>query len=309
MKKLVWALSGSVLLAGCVYVTTLDYLSAAGTVLGSDGRTPVQNLRVSDYNWIVTYRDGSTVSNPVRVDRTTDAEGRFRFDSQELNLRSGQGLTSCNDVCVSWSTGFENYCVVYDTYCEDYCAAWSRDSFGNEVCLDWRTSCTDTCAQYATNTYQYCDTFARDCNVTYPPRTASDIAQAYSEIRFALGSSVITSQSLNSTLASQAFQTVTTRDTQGNSTVIETWNQNDTYVTPITGSLGSNGQPLLASLTPAQQRIVDARNAGKRRPPVRAEGAQLGRIRPASRVIEHLEQLSPEQTAALEKARTASRGH
>jgi hypothetical protein len=217
----------------------LDFLSASGTTTLADGVTPASGLAISAYNWVVSYKDGSTVAYPFTQlgGFVTDGSGNFTFDSASIGLQSGTQQESCVDVCVSYSTGYEDVCTDWESESTDYCSSWSYDDYYDEdYCSSWSTDTTEYCAAWGTESYSYCSAYGQDCSWYYPSRDVSDIAQAYSEITYPVGpSSVVTTQSTYSTTPDMAFSS-TQEKGKNTVTTSQLWTQDDQFITALISS-------------------------------------------------------------------------
>jgi hypothetical protein len=273
------AMSATALSMGCDTSTTeyKDFLTAAGTVYKDDGRTPAQNLAITNYHWVTTFSDGSTVGNPFTTTAvSTDSNGKFGFNSNQLQLYSGREEESCDDICVDWETGYEDVCIDWETSCDDYCADWEIDDEGNEYCADWETSCDDYCADWETDSYDYCAEYGQDCEYYYPTRSASDIVSAYSEITYNDGASVVTTQSEETATPGTSLQKTSVKN--GDDTVVtEKWLENDSYISTIASTSAS-----VSPVQTAQRLAITAkRNAGHKRIMKHAGTPHFGRTHKA----------------------------
>jgi hypothetical protein len=247
---------------GNTTTTTRDFLNASGTVFLNDGKTAVQNLPISQYDWIINYTDGSSVdvtfdtSNAniagTNASIMTDASGNFNFQSDQLQLQSGTQVQSCTNVCVQTAVGYDDTCVDWQISYQDYCANWASGgqscspgtgstgtgstgtgstgtgSTGGscvqnpDVCTDWQTQEVSTCDSWVSQEYTYCTTYAQDCGWIYPDRDVTDIKSAYSEITYTNGTSTVQTRSDSDILAKDAASTSSKQDPNNSSNNIET---------------------------------------------------------------------------------------
>lgn len=188
-----------------------DYLNATVHVKASDGTSPVADLPVETYDWIINFTDGSQVIERFQDSRfVTGADGGFSFKSEELDLYSGREYSSCTTVCVEWTT-----------YCEEYCVEWDEDGY----CTWYETSCSD-----------YCSLYGQDCDYYYPARSVSQIESAWTEISYYLGNSLVTTPSETVATPATAFSSTSAPYSDNDTLVEKYWNQNDVFITPISGS-------------------------------------------------------------------------
>ncbi len=277
--------------------TYRDFLTAIGTVFQADGRTPLTDLAIDSYNWVITFTDGSSVSNPFVPSTqnstmwTTNATGQFTFTSDQLALTSGTQVESCTQVCLDWATGYNDVCTDWQTSSEDYCADWEVDSDGNDYCADWETSYTDYCANWGSESYLYCDLYGQDCGWIYPARAIEDIASAYSEINYTDGASTVTTQSSGTVTPANAIST--SKTTAGHDIVVDDkWTQQDNYVTNYT------------QLSASKAKIVTARNTSKMssRKILKNGIPHFGRTHAVAKVMK--DKFSVKQQAKIDAART-----
>jgi hypothetical protein len=289
-----------------------DYLSASGSVYEADGTTKVGGLGITAYDWVVSYKDGSTVAVPFDYPTSTsavadDTFGTFAFGSTELALNSGNTAQSCTDVCVQWSVGYEEVCYLWDT--EEYCADW----YGDE-CVDWDTDLY--CALPGLEPYDYCSGWGQDCEFYYPARNIHDINSAYSEITYDTGSSSsITTTSEWTTLAPDAVISETTSNTTNKhtlTTVNETWTQADEFITPFLSAASTSRAAKKTALTAARLAVVKAHNDEKfpkRQPHGLVEDKKTGKMRAPilgrshTKAKSRLGSLTAEQKLMIEIAR------
>jgi hypothetical protein len=246
----------------------VDFLKAQGTVNLADASTPAASVSINQYNWVVSFSDGSTVANPfTQPGLVTDAKGKFGFAPPQLFLTSGNQEQTCDTVCTVWDTGSEWVCTDYEQDCSDYCADWETDAYGNDYCADWETSCSYYCANGYYDAYQYCAVYAQDCGYIYPSRLVSDIKSAYSEITYDTSTGPMTSQSVNTTLPANALSSSSAASGK-NTTVTQSWTESDTYVTTLTASPTATTTAALVTATALGNRaqITAQHNAAKGMP-------------------------------------------
>jgi hypothetical protein len=281
---------------------TFDFLKVEGKVVASDGQTGIPELDIQNYRWIVSYRDGSTVSMPFDAALRTNTDGAFQFSSGELDLRSGTGRTSCNDVCVETNTTYESVCVLEDTYLYDTCTVWGTDYFGNPVCLWWETEAVTECVAWEERSYSYCSAWAEDCTTSYAGRNIDDIAYSQSEIDYRLGSSLVTTASEINPEAGYS----TLRRTEDQQSL--QWLEEALFITPVSAPDSSTAQKSsTANLTQKQREVVEERNANAVHETREVKEPRFSRTRaPSPRILfEELDTLTETQKAKLEEARNA----
>jgi hypothetical protein len=276
------------LIAGCTgdagTTDYVDYLNASGTVYQADGTTAASALPINDYTWNVTYTDGSSVAVPFTPGVSTDATGKFGFDSSQLALVSGNQAESCESVCTDTAVGYEDVCTDWEVDSEQYCADWEPSSCGSSgspgssssgstgssgggcgtYCADWETQDTTYCAASVTEEYTYCDEYGQDCGFFYPARDIKDIVSANSEITFTAGPATVTTQSEATTFAKDLGVVSNNPQTQGNTTIANaTWFQADKFVTSLTaGGVSTTAAKAYKVLTAQQIQLTAAQNAG-----------------------------------------------
>jgi hypothetical protein len=258
-----------------------DFLKATGTAYLADTKTAATSVPITDYNWIVTFSDGSTVPNHFsQPGLVTDTKGKFGFAPPQLFLTSGNQEQTCDQVCIEWDTGNEWVCTDYEQSCSDYCADWETDDNGDEYCADWETSCDTYCANGYEDFYQYCGVYGQDCGYIYPSRLVSDITSAYSEITYDTSSGPMTAQSEETTLPAMALGSSSAASGK-NTTVTQNWTESDTYVTTLTSSPATTAtvqSALVGGATEAQlqnrARLTSQRNAAKGNPVVKHLGTK-----------------------------------
>jgi hypothetical protein len=259
------------LASGCDSEDTFyyDYLKATGIVTQVDGKTAVPNIAISNYDWIVTFTDGSTIAVPFVSVGTTDTEGKFGFDSTQLDLHSGNLAESCTDVCLATATEYEDVCYNWVTeQGDEYCTGWDYDEWGDEYCTGWAYEEGETyCSSWGTESYEYCTLWGEDCEYYYPARDVSDIASAYTEITTNIGGATYTIPSSNVTLAADAYTRNSTTAPNGEDTIVDMlWTQNDVFASPLVIGVAAQQKKLEreSKLNARQKAIVQARNAAKK---------------------------------------------
>ena len=294
------ALTASSLFAACNYsdFVTYDFLKVEAQVVASDGETPIDDLSIQNYRWIVSYKDGSTVSMPFNPALKTDQDGKFQFSSGELDLQSGNGNASCTDVCVATATSYDTVCTTEDTYTYDSCLSWGSDYYGDPVCLYWETQVVSECIVWEQRPYSYCTTWAQDCAYSYPDRNIDDIAYSQSEIDYRLGSSLVTTASeLN---PSGGYSTLRRSEDQRSLQ----WLEEALFITPLESASASKSQVKKSNLTAQQREIVRARNANAEHQTREVEPKLSRTHTPATRVsYDQLQDLTASQKQKLEEAR------
>ena len=275
-----------------------DFFTAIGIVVQADGKTPVASLPITGYNWVVSFTDGSTVSNPMGPSGgvTTTADGRFTFASNQLELQSGTQVNECTTVCVDWATGSDDVCTDWETSSEDVCTDWETDNSGNDYCANWETDYTDYCANWVTESYDYCATYGQDCGFVYPSRAITDISSAHAEIVYANGASVVTTESQTSTLPAKAIQTASVVDANNNTLVTTKWVETDTFATTLTPAVLSAPRALITAAR--NSAMVSARKMSKTGTP------HFGRTHQPAAVIDSAKLLGT-QKIKLEATRTS----
>lgn len=289
-----------------------DFLQSSGSVMQSDGKTPAANLPITNYSWVTTFSDGSTVSNDVTpmAGLTTDAAGGFAVNSSQLNLRSGIQKHGCSEVCVDWQIGSEDICTDWQNETQDYCADWATDDCGNDYCADWQTESSDYCANWDTQSYSYCGVYQKDCGWIYPNRSLSDVTSAYSEITYNDGTSLVTTQSQSVTKPSGTINNTTT----SNSSINTNWIEHDLFITAIgassTMAASLNTTPSTAQSTEEKRAQITAlRNASKiaARKMRRSGTPQFGRTykTPLRFEASQIDSLTSAQRATLDNTRAS----
>jgi hypothetical protein len=282
-------------------IVSTDFLHVDAQVFALDGVTPVSNLPLDTYRWVVTYKDGSTVSLPFDQPLATDGRGRFSFSSGQLSLQSGNPvLRGCTDVCVGYQTRYEQFCT-YEAVTENqYCSWWYVDEYGYDQCGEWVTESTTECVAWESRPVSYCTTWAEDCDYDYPERHVDDIALTRSEIDFRVGANQVTSFSVQNTGGSYVDL-----DSRKDRNTLQ-WLESPVFVTSLPPTSGQVSSGLTAALSPGQEALVAERNRSVK-PRYRKtakvyprEQARAGHFR-----SEELERLSHAQKRELEKARRA----
>jgi len=292
----------SALVSGCdtTDILTSNFLKVDARVVAQDGVTPYPGLPIDNYRWVVTYRDGSTVSMPFDQPLVTDINGRFGFSSGELQLKSGNPvLRGCTDVCVERSGYYETACILEETYENEYCEYWYYDEYGFEQCGSWRTEYITQCAQYGERYVSFCSVWAEDCDYTYPDRDVDDIAYSVSEIDYRRNGSVITTSSSGANSSSYADL-----DDRASRRTLQ-WLETPTFVLPFPAvQLSQQSSALVAAPSERQKQLTAARNANRKSRTRRVEVPAVS-ARPAARHVryEELAKLNGSQTRALKQAR------
>jgi hypothetical protein len=268
---LAFATAAAVLAAGCESgpeTYDYDYLRANGFVAEADGQTPIPGVAIGEYDWVVSYTDGSTVAVPFATPGVvTDGTGSFSIASDKLSLQSGNQETSCTDVCTATDTVEIDECYDWETeYGDEYCADWEYDENGDEYCADWEQDETDVCVDWEPTYDTECVEWGTDCDYYYPSRNIDDIAQAYSQISYTYGDSAVTTVSRDITFPAGAVTSTSTQlNSAGDTELDRLWTQNDFFVTPISHAALSAriAQAKALNNTPARQQLTAAHNASR----------------------------------------------
>lgn len=216
-------LVGAVAIVGCDPAETRyrDYLNATVNVKAGDGVTPVSGLAVQAYDWVIKYKDGSTVTERFEDPSFVTAKnGGFNFLSGELALQSGHIASDCTRVCVEESYYYDYRCVEWDL--DGYCT-WEE--------------------QYPV---WYCTRYMNDCDYYYPTRNIDDIELTYAEITYGFGTSAVTTPSEAFTTPEQALATSKTPFGKNDTLVEFNWAQDDVFITPVSSNLAVSGKSKLA---------------------------------------------------------------
>ena len=282
-------------------IISTDFLHVDAQVYALDGVTPVSNFPIDAYRWVVTYKDGSTVSLPFDQPLATDGQGRFSFSSGELALQSGNPvLRGCTDVCVEYQTRFEPYCSFEEVSENQYCSWWYVDENGDDQCGEWVTETSSTCVAWSTRPVEYCTTWAEDCDYDYPERHVDDIALTRSEIDFRIGTNQVTSFGVQNLAGSYVDL-----DPRRDRNTLQ-WLETPVFVTSLPASVGRSSSALTVELSPRQKSIVAERNQG-----VKPRYRNVSKVSPSDQSraqhfrYEDLKKMKPSQARELEKARKA----
>jgi hypothetical protein len=142
-----FAFAAGATLIGCGHPEDLgQQLSATGTVVASDGVTPLDRTEIDAYVIYFQVADGTEIARELTDDVqeprgiTTDVEGRFHIEATHLALSYDweQDEWVCQDICTLWETSCE---MVTEEVCVDVCEVVTYDECWDE-CWD---ECTTTC--------------------------------------------------------------------------------------------------------------------------------------------------------------------